>query len=446
MVLKYTTGSIFDINLVKWTGGRMWLLSIAACLANNIGHAIDESTTDAPAKSVTNTAVDASEQLGALQRQILDVAGAYGAYTNAADGVQKDRLWGAYVQANDSVIPEILTVVRQNPSSPMAFGLLEWVVTNGRISAPALQPYGLQAVELLRDYHTSHPNLGPICRTLGHYGDPLHRPTKEFLQIASANNPDRTARGFAIFTLALLTKRKAESMAFFEIAPSSIYTNAAFQKNKANYQEEAKAADSRTLLHQADVMFETVIGKFADCPNFPPGPGLQEPKPTLGDQAGVELYECRHLEPGRVAPEIDGEDIDGHKFKLSEYRSKVVVLVFWATWCGPCMQMVTHERAMAKRLQGKPFALVGVDADEGKAAAKRAMAKENMTWRSFWNGGGWEGGIAAAWNVQEWPTVYVLDAKGMIRLKQHGYGGKSSDALLDELVDRLLKEVETGKE
>jgi thiol-disulfide isomerase/thioredoxin len=274
----------------------------------------------------------------------------------------------------------------------------------------------------------------------------LHRPTKEFLQIAAANNPDRAARGFATFALALLTKQKAESMAFFEIAPSSIYTNAAFQKTKANYQEEAKAADSRTLLHQADQMFETVIEKFADCPNFPPGPGLREPKPTLGDQAGVELYECRHLEPGIVAPEIEGEDIDGRKFKLSEYRGRVVVLDFWASWCGPCMQMVPHERAMAQRLKGKPFALVGVNADEVKAAAKRAVAKENMTWRSFWNGGGSESGIAATWNVHGWPMIYVLDPKGTIRFKQDGYGGKRSDALLDELVDRLLKEIETGKQ
>jgi hypothetical protein len=89
--------------------------------------------------------------------------------------------------------------------------------------------------------------------------------------------------------------------------------------------------------------------------------------------------------------------------------------------------------------------LVGVNGDAARADAKRAAAREKLTWRSFWNDESPEGGTAAAWNVHGWPTVYVLDSKGTIRLKLHGYGGKNSDALLDDVVDRLLKEVEARK-
>jgi hypothetical protein len=104
------------------------------------------------------------------------------------------------------------------------------------------------------------------------------------------------------------------------------------------------------------------------------------------------------------------------------------------------MQMLPHECAMTERLAGKPFALVGVNGDSKPADAQNAVAKKKITWRSFWNGGS-EGSITTAWNMHSWPTVYVLDSKGIIRLKFEGYGGKRTDFLLDETVDRLLKEM-----
>src|SRR6266446_2709056 len=91
------------IKLLKWTARRMWLLNIAAAgLVTNTSQATDESKTNAPVISLTNTALDASEQLSALHKQVNDVAAAYGAYTNAVEGNQKEKLWEAYVQANDS--------------------------------------------------------------------------------------------------------------------------------------------------------------------------------------------------------------------------------------------------------------------------------------------------------------------------------------------------------
>jgi hypothetical protein len=59
---------------------------------------------------------------------------------------------------------------------------------------------------------------------------------------------------------------------------------------------------------------------------------MREGQPTLGEEAGRELFELRHLRVGKTAPEIEGEDLDGKRFKLSDYRGKVVVLDFWGNW------------------------------------------------------------------------------------------------------------------
>lgn len=102
--------------------------------------------------------------------------------------------------------------------------------------------------------------------------------------------------------------------------------------------------------------------------------------------------------------------------------------------------MYPHERSLVKRLEGQPFALVGVNSDRDKAALKKRMAEENITWPSFWNGGSTSGPISTAWNVHGWPTIYVLDAKGVIRFKN------VREKALDDAVDKLLKEtgVPTG--
>jgi hypothetical protein len=102
--------------------------------------------------------------------------------------------------------------------------------------------------------------------------------------------------------------------------------------------------------------------------------------------------------------------------------------------------MYPHERSLVKRLESKPFALIGINSDQNKEELKKVLLKEQITWRSFWDAGSTSGPIASAWNVQSWPTVYVLDPKGIIRYK-HVRG-----EALDKAVDTLLMELSTEKE
>ena len=100
--------------------------------------------------------------------------------------------------------------------------------------------------------------------------------------------------------------------------------------------------------------------------------------------------------------------------------------------------MYPHERSLVKRLQGRPFALIGVNSDRDRQTVKKAMQEENITWRSFWDGGSTAGPIATEWNVHMWPTIYVIDHQGVIRGKQ------VNGTALDQLIDDLVTQAEAG--
>jgi hypothetical protein len=101
--------------------------------------------------------------------------------------------------------------------------------------------------------------------------------------------------------------------------------------------------------------------------------------------------------------------------------------------------MFPHERSLVKRLEGKPFALIGVNSDRDREDCKKKSEKDQITWRSFWNGPeGTRGPISTEWNVRGWPTIYIIDHKGVIR---HKYLGSPGDKTLDEVIDKLVAEV-----
>ena len=101
--------------------------------------------------------------------------------------------------------------------------------------------------------------------------------------------------------------------------------------------------------------------------------------------------------------------------------------------------MYPHERSLVKRLKDRPFVLLGVNSDRDKEALKEVLKKEDITWRSFWNGGSTQGPISDAWKVRGWPTIYVLDEHGVIR-----YRNVRGEAM-DRAVDDLLAEMSGGK-
>lgn len=105
------------------------------------------------------------------------------------------------------------------------------------------------------------------------------------------------------------------------------------------------------------------------------------------------------------------------------------------------MAMFPHERSLVKRMEGRPFALIGVNSDDNKDFIAEQNKKHEVTWRSFWCGKeGPSGPIPSKWNVRGWPTLYFIDHKGVI-VKKNVRGEAAIDKLIDELVEAAEKDL-----
>ncbi|OWK35650.1 TlpA family protein disulfide reductase [Fimbriiglobus ruber] len=143
------------------------------------------------------------------------------------------------------------------------------------------------------------------------------------------------------------------------------------------------------------------------------------------------------LSEGKPVPEIAAKNVHDKDVKLSDFRGKVVVLDIWATWCPHCRAMIPHERAMVERLKDKPFAIVSISMDTQKETLTDFLATTKMPWPQWWVGDHSE--LAEDWNIEYFPTVFVIDARGVIR-----HQGLIGDDL-EKAVIELLKGMEKKK-
>ena len=176
-----------------------------------------------------------------------------------------------------------------------------------RLKALAL-PAGVPAMELATARHATNPKVGKIIAWLGYYTPPEGEASRSvaltLIRAVADKNPDRIARGQAVMALAWQAKQQ-------------------FAEKGDNNSPEVE-----TLAARAEQGFEAVLRDYADCPRL-----MKDSDPrTLGQEAEQELYELRYLRVGKLAPEVEGEDVDGRRFKLSDYRGKVVMIDFWGDW------------------------------------------------------------------------------------------------------------------
>jgi peroxiredoxin len=193
-----------------------------------------------------------------------------------------------------------------------------------------------------------------------------------------------------------------------------------------------RQADEELLRKEAEQMYVRLVKEYADDSDPETG--------TLAKQGSLKLNALRApLAACQQAPELEVQDIASNKLKLRDFRGKVVLLVFTGDWCAACQALYPQQRSLLKDLAGKPFAMVDVNCDERLERRKQIDAKENVTWPSLQERLS-DSPTAARWGIDLWPTLFLIDQKGIIRLKYEGLPGEKT---LKTELDKLIKEAES---
>lgn len=258
---------------------------------------------------------------------------------------------------------------------------------------------------LVVKHHLTKPHVKKVLPALAQNSD---ENTEGLLGIVATKNEDKECQAIAVMTLGTIAAAKSKGMS-----------------GEAKDEELKKAEDH----------FKKAKEKYAD---------VKYQNSTVGKLAEARLAALKvasNLAVGKPVPDISGEDLSGATFKLRDAgKGKVVVLSFWATWCGPCMALVPHEKEMVEKNAGKPFELIGVNGDPEITDRVRATIEDKkITWRSFKNQQKDGPPLSDTWEIGGWPTIYVIDHKGIIRHSQLGGGNLDK---LDKLVEDLVKEAE----
>jgi hypothetical protein len=290
----------------RWAGSLVLVAALAAARAD------DPKPKGEPPKPEPPRS--AAEQYQALVKEYDDAQqkffSKYGAAKTDAERQQ------AFKSQPDSATfaKKFLALAKESPKGPAAVDALAWVVTHAGYT-----PEGPRALELLARDHVTSNKLSHVCASAVYLRASQVEP---FLRDVLAKNPDHAVQGAACFALGKYLKSQAELVHRLKEDGGLVERLGAMAEFGPERAKKLLAQDPAALTKEAEGLFERVVKDFAD---------IKDDRP-LDQAAQGELFEMRNLAVGKAAPEIEGEDIDGVKFKLSDYRGKVILLDFWGNW------------------------------------------------------------------------------------------------------------------
>ena len=117
---------------------------------------------------------------------------------------------------------------------------------------------------------------------------------------------------------------------------------------------------------------------------------------------------------GYDAPEISLPSVTGDTIHLSSLKGKVVLLDFWASWCGPCRATNKQLVKLYPKFKEKGFEIFSVSLDDNKQSWMKAIHKDKINWLQVNDGGGWDAPTAVSWRIDAIPTSYLIDKEGKL--------------------------------
>ena len=158
------------------------------------------------------------------------------------------------------------------------------------------------------------------------------------------------------------------------------------------------------------------IGRLAPARKAMKAIIMDAPYADIAKRAKGFIYEIDHLQVGMSAPDIEATKVEGGKISLDSLRGKVVLIDFWATWCPSCIAEVPQLKKAVERFKGQ-FEILSISCDDDRGALKSMLRNQPLPGIHTWDQKDGQNPIAKTYNVQGFPTWYLLDAEGVIRAK-----------------------------
>lgn len=290
---------------------------------------------------------------------------------NAKTEEEKDHYRGT-VPTVAPYATRVMKVIQDHAADPAVAHGVSWLVTQA-----SGFPEGQAALQMIATTHVASAGISQAVKALEYYPLPVAEP---ILNSVRQKNPNAEEKAAATYALGVQYFR------IFENAPTP---------------KEADAGKAKAMDY-----FQDVTSKFGTVTiqGFP-----------IADQASRMMFEMSNLAVGCEAPDIDGKDVDGSPFKLSEYRGKKVMIIFWGGWCHACHGVLPLVNQFVTETQNKGVVVLGINTDIPDEARK-AYQQYQVNFRN-WSDGTTGGPITTLFNLRSFPTIYLLDEKGVILLK-----------------------------
>jgi len=137
---------------------------------------------------------------------------------------------------------------------------------------------------------------------------------------------------------------------------------------------------------------------------------------------------------GEMVPDFAATDLEGEPISIEAYRGKVVLVDFWAVWCGPCVAEMPNVKKVYEKYKDKGFDIIGISLDSDETSLRNYLNENEIPWRQVFSGKGWQSPVAQQYGIYSIPNMWLIDKEGKL------LSNKARGEKLESMVAKALKE------